>query len=443
MRLIDCLATTPELAEVFSDSSVLQAMLQFEAALAAAEARVGIIPSSAAQDIARATAPAGFKIDRLATEGLRAGTPSIPLVKALTARVRAASEESARFVHWGATSQDVADTAMVILLQRARAILAADHARLASALRKLSEDHAGTVMLGRTLLQPAAPITFGLKAAGWYGAVVRGWKRVESRFEEARFLQFGGAAGTLASLEKNGMAVSLALSMELGLKLPDAPWHAHRDRLAALVCACGVYVGSLAKMARDVALLMQNEVGEAGEPGGVGRGGSSSMPHKLNPTGSVLALAAAARVPGYVSSFLFGMAQEHERAAGNWQAEWATLAHVIQDTGLALASMREVAEGLKVEPRRMRENIASTQGVVFAERAVILLGPVLGREKAHEIVEKATRRSIETGRPLREVLGEIPVVALALTREQIDVLDAAHYLGSAEVFRKQLLESNE
>jgi 3-carboxy-cis,cis-muconate cycloisomerase len=444
MRLIDSLATTPGLAEVFSDISVLHSMLQFEAALATAEARVGVIPESAAASIAAAAIPEGFDIALLAEKSLRAGTPAIPLVSALTDRVRASSEESARFVHWGATSQDVADTAIVLLLDRSRAILAADHHALQAALRRLSGQHAGAVMLGRTLLQAAPLVTFGLKAAGWFGAAIRGWKRVDSRFEESRFLQFGGASGTLAALGENGIAVARALAAELRLKLPDAPWHTHRDRLAALVCACGVYVGSLAKMARDIALLMQNEVAEAAEPAGVGRGGSSTMPHKRNPTGCSLTLAAAARVPGYVSQFLSGMAQEHERAVGGWQAEWATIARVIQDTGLALASMREVAEGLVVHPRRMRENIASTRGVVFAERAAMLLGPALGRAVAHEILEQATRRAIETGRNLKQVLAEIPEVTRVLTPAQIDDLDSPEsYLGSAEIFRKQLLESSE
>jgi len=444
MRLIESLATTPELAEVFSDGSVLRAMLQFEAGLAAAEAGVGVIPESAADAIAAAAIPEGFDVASLAEKALRAGTPAIPLVKALTDHVRAVSDESARFVHWGATSQDVADTAIVLQLDRSRAILAADHQRLQRALQRLSDQYAGAIMLGRTLLQAAPPVTFGLKAAGWFGAAVRGWKRVESRFEEARMLQFGGASGTLAALGENGIVVGRALAAELRLKLPAAPWHTHRDRLAALVCACGVYVGSLAKMARDIALLMQNEVAEGAEPAGEGRGGSSTMPHKRNPTGCSLTLAAAARVPGYVSSFLFGMAQEHERAAGGWQAEWATLARVVQDTGLAIASMREVAEGLVVDPRRMRQNLAATHGVIFAERAVMLLGSALGREVAHEILERATRQSIETGCKLKEVLTENPEVARVLTPAQIEGLDSPEqYLGSAEIFRKQLLESSE
>jgi len=443
MRLIESLATTPAMAEVFSDSSVLQAMLEFEVSLAAAEARVGVIPASAAAAIAQAAVPAAFDLASLSEKALRAGTPAIPLVQTLTARVRAANEEAARFVHWGATSQDVVDTALVVLLERSRAILAADRSGLETALRRLSDQHAGTAMLGRTMLQAAPPITFGLKAAGWFGAAARGWSRVDSRFEEARVLQFGGAAGTLASLGESGIPVSRELARELRLKLPGAPWHAHRDRLAALVCACGVYVGSLGKMARDVAMLMQNEVAEAAEPAGEGRGGSSTMPHKRNPTGCSLALAAAARVPGYVSSFLSGMAQEHERALGGWQAEWATIARVMQDTGLALASVREVAGGLTVDSRRMRENIASTRGVVFAERAMMLLGPALGRDVAHEILERAARRSLETGRKFKEVLPEIPEVARVLAPAQIDDLDSPEsYLGSAEIFRRRLLESD-
>ena len=444
MRLTESLATTPQLAAIFSDHSVLLAMLQFESALAAAEARIGVIPESAAAAIDQAAIPENFDAAALAEKSLRAGTPAIPLVTALTECVRASSEEAARFVHWGATSQDVCDTALILLLERSRAILAADHARLAAALRSLAEQHAGTVMLGRTLLQAAPPITFGLKAAGWFAAAVRGWKRVDSRFEETRLLQFGGASGTLASLGENGSSVARALAAELGLKLPAAPWHTHRDCLAALLCACGVYVGSLAKMARDVALLMQNEVAEAAEPGGEGRGGSSTMPHKRNPTACSLVLAAATRVPGSVSSFLCGMAQEHERAAGGWQAEWATIARAIQDTGLALASMREAAEGLTVDPRRMRENIASTRGVIFAERAALLLAATLGRDAAHHTLEQATRRALETGRPLKEVLAETPEAARVLTPDQIAALDSPEeYLGSAEIFRQQLLESTD
>ncbi len=367
--LINVLATTSELREIFSDESVLEAMLRFEVALAKAEAEIGVIPQSAANAIGRVAAAPKFDIGELARKALRAGTLSIPLAQALAGRVHTLDPESARFVHWGATSQDVSDTAMVLLLQRALTVFSADHDRLQKALRRLAEEHSRTVMLGRTLLQPAPPVTFGLKAAGWLAAQRRSWTRLAAAFEESRVLQFGGASGTLAALGDKGLAVSSALARELTLLAPEAPWHTQRDRLAALVCACGVYVGALAKMARDIVLLMQHEVGEAAEPGGDGRGGSSTMPHKHNPIACSLTLAAATRIPGQVASFLYGMVQEHERAVGGWQAEWVTISRVVQDTGVALASMRETAEGLRVDPRKMSGNIASTQGAIFAEKA--------------------------------------------------------------------------
>lgn len=429
MRLIDSLASTPALAEIFSDASIIQAMLDFEAALARAEARVGVIPHTAAETITRVARAESFDAHQLAEQSLRAGTLSIPLVKALTDRVRAADPESAKFVHWGATSQDVADTAMVLLLQRAFTALAADHSSILEALRRASDQHAATVMLGRTLLQPAPPVTLGLKIAGWFGALRRAWVRLEIAFKETMILELGGASGTLAALGEHGMAVRAALSVELSLANADAPWHTHRDRLAAVVCACGIYTGSLAKMARDISLLMQGEVGEVAEPRTDDRGGSSTMPHKRNPTGCSLTLAAATRVPGLVASFLFGMAQEHERGAGGWQAEWATIARVVEDTGLALASMREVAEGLRVDASRMRANIDATGGLIFAERAMILLGARIGRDAAHKLLEEAVQHETLT-----------QVLAKVLSAEEIQELNVPErYLGSAETFRRQLL----
>jgi 3-carboxy-cis,cis-muconate cycloisomerase len=440
VRLIESLATTEPLAALFSDHSILGAMLDFEAALARAEAHVGVIPATAAKAIAQAARPEAFDAEELSRQALRAGTLSIPLVKALTAAVRAVDAPSARFVHWGATSQDVSDTAIVVLLARAAGILAADHQALASALRRLSESHAQTVMLGRSLLQPAPPVTFGLKTAGWLAAIERSGGSMLSAFEDASVLQFGGASGTLAALGDRGIEVGEELAKELGLQNPPAPWHAHRDRLAALVCACGVYTGSLAKMARDVALLMQEEVSEASEPGGDGRGGSSTMPHKRNPMACAVALAAANHVPGCVANFLHGMTQEHERGVGGWQAEWSTLASVVQATGLVAASMREVAEGLTVDAARMRANIEATHGVIFAERAMMLLGAQLGRDRAHELLHQVTRKALKTGRRFADIVREQPDAAGALSREEIDSLDVPeHYLGSAEAFRKRLL----
>ena len=439
-RLIESLATTASLAEVFSDRSVLQSLLDFEVSLASAEAELGIIPQSAASTIAAAARPDEFDFAELSEGILRGGTAGIPLAKTLTERVRKIDPNAAAFVHWGATSQDVADTALVLLLKRARKILAADLLRLEASLAKLSRDHSATLMLGRTLLQPAPPVTFGLKAAGWLGAVQRNRQRLETAFDDALVVQFGGASGTLASLGDKGPAVGRALASKLGLGCPDAPWHTHRDRLAGLVCACGILCGSLGKMARDVSLLMQAEVGEAAEPGGEGRGGSSTMPHKRNPIASALALAAAHRVPGEVAAFLAAMVQEHERGVGGWQAEWPIVATVIQSTGLALASMAEAAEGLSINAVRMRNNLAATRGIVFAERAMILLTPKMGREAAHKVIEEATRKSAAEGKHLADVLSEMPEITNRLEAEVIRQIETPEqYLGAASDFQETLL----
>lgn len=441
-RLIESLATTAPLAELFSDQSVLQALLDFEVALARAEARAGIVPHAAAESIAAAAKAEAFDVAALSHDMLRAGTVGVPLAKALTERVREKNTEAARYVHWGATSQDVADTALVLLLKRAQPILAGDISRLEQALGKLSDEHKKSVMLGRTLMQGAPPVTFGLKAAGWLAAVHRSRKRLDSSFAELLIVQFGGASGTLASLGEKGIAVALALSKELGLACPEAPWHTHRDRLANLICDCGVLTGSLGKIARDISLLMQNEVAEVAEPGGDGRGGSSTMPHKRNPIGSALALAAAQRVPAEVAAFLSAMVQEHERGVGGWQAEWPIVASVIQSTGLAAASMAEVAEGLTVDAARMRTNIEATRGVIFAERAAMLLASDLGRDVAHKLVEEATRKSVMQGRNLSEVLAEINEVTAHIDTSTLRELEVPEeYLGSAEVFREALLSS--
>ena len=427
-RLIDSLATTDALAEVFSDRSILQAMLDFEAALARAEVTAGVIPARAAEAIAAAARAEQFDAEAIAREARASGTVSIPLVQALTARVQAADAASARFVHFGATSQDVADSAMILTLRRAHAILAADHRRLDSTLRELSDRHARTVMLGRTLLQPAPPITFGLKVAGWAGALGRAWRRVQAAMDDAAVLQFGGAAGTLAALGDRGQVVSSALAGELGLGAPDAPWHTHRDRLAALVTAVGIYTATLGKIARDITLLMQDEVGEAAEPGG----GSSTMPHKRNPAACARVLAAATRLPGLVAAFLTGMVQEHERAVGGWHAEWPTIAAAVQTTGSALEAMAGLAGELTVDADRMRANIERTNGAIFAERAMMLLTPALGKEPANRLVSDALAQSRETGAELPRGPDE-----RARSRARDSRRRAAHHRRARELPRRR------
>jgi 3-carboxy-cis,cis-muconate cycloisomerase len=434
-RLFDALATTDALADVFSDASVLQAMLDFEVALARVQARAGVIPSAAADAITAAARADQLDAGAIARDARASAGVAIPLVAALVERVRALAAASAAYVHWGATSQDVADTALILLLSRARAVLAADRARLDAALRRLSDAHASTIMLGRTVMQPATPITFGLKTAVWCSMTANAWTRLDGALADANTVQFGGASGTLAALGDHGPDVASALARELGLA-PSLPWHTDRGRLAAVVTACGVYGGALGKIARDVTLLSQAEVGELAAPGG----GSSTMPHKQNPAGCAIALAAATRLPGIVAGFLTGLVQEHERAAGGWQAEWPTISAAVETTGAALHAMTSTIEGLQVFPDRMRVNLDATHGVIFAERAGFLLRAAVGRDAAEAIVADALKDSRDHKTTFGAALRANSDAVRALTSAQLDSIErAADYLGSAERFRRELL----
>jgi 3-carboxy-cis,cis-muconate cycloisomerase len=362
VRLLESLATTEELAAAFGDEAVLEGMLRFEAALARAQAPTGLAPASTAEAIASVSAG---MFDRAAiVQGARdSGTIAIAFVSALTARVKATDPAAADAVHRGATSQDLTDTALALCLRTAGAILTRDHQRLSRALRFLSERHRDTVMLARTLLQPAAPTTFGLKAAQWYAGIAHAHEGVSRAFADAAVLQLGGPVGTLAAFGEHGDNIARAMAAELDLAWPGVPWHTERGRFAALAGACATYMGALAKIARDVALLMQAEVSEASEPGG----GSSSMPHKRNPAGCAVILAAAARVPGLASSCFSGLANEHERGVGGWHAEALTISEIVQTTGSALAAAANLAEHLSVDEDRMRRNLETFRGVVFPE----------------------------------------------------------------------------
>lgn len=435
LRLADSLATTEPLAEVFSDAAYLRAMLRFETALARAEAEAGVIPAAAAEAIAAAADSARFDPVAIAAVSRRSGTVAIPFVEAFRAAVRTHHAGSADYVHRGATSQDVTDTAAVLCLVAARPVLASDTERLARACRRLSDEHARTVMLARTLLQPAPPTTFGLKAAGWHAAVRRSEGRLALAFEESCVLQFGGAAGTLAALGDAALPVAAALGRELELPVPDAPWHTHRDRFATLAAACGIFTGTLAKIARDVSLLMQAEVAEAFEPGGR----SSTMPHKRNPSGCAVALAAAGRVPGLVATFLAAMPQEHERGLGGSHTDVPALAAIVQATGSVLAAMADTVETLTVDPERMRANLDATGGAVLAERAILLLAPRIGRDAADRAVQEALEQARGAG-GFAEALLSSPDVSSALTEaERRDLGSPEAYLGAAELFRQRLL----
>ena len=437
MALFDALVSDPNVESIFSDEAIVSAMLRFESALALAEARAGIIPDHAAAAIARVT-PDDLDTADISRKARSSATPGVAFVETLIAAVSASAPGAAPFVHRGATSQDVTDTALVLCLRRAQYELDTVHARIEAALRRLSNEHANTVMLARTLLQPAAPTTFGLKAAGWLGSLSRSYQLVGDAFQRACVLQFGGASGTLAALEQDGLRIAAEIARDLDLPLPDAPWHAHRDRLASLVAACGVYAGAIAKAARDIALLMQAEVAEAAEPGGA----SSAMPHKRNPAGCAVALASAARLPGLVATFLAGMAQEHERGLAGGPAEWATIATAMSATASAASAFAGVVETLRVDPARMREAIVETRGAVFAEQAMLRLAPALGRDAAAAAVRNAVAAA-GSGGDFVPALLENPAVSAALSKDRAVLGDADAYLGVAEQFRRRLLGDSE
>lgn len=415
--LINCLGTTDEFDALFSDRSVLEAMLQFEVALAHSQARLSMIPQNAADAIGAVSADQ-FDAAAIARAARCSASVAIPFVHALKSRA------GTEFVHWGSTSQDLMDTSLILLLAKARDLLGRDQDRLGAALRRISDQHKETVVLARTVMQPAAPITFGYKVALWYGGVARSWSRLSQSFVEALLLQFGGAAGTLAAYGEHGMELAAEVARELNLGAAP-PWHASRDRLAAVVVNLGIYTASLAKIARDITLLMQFEVGEVSEEGG----GSSAMPHKRNPAGAVVALAASARVPALVEAYLSSMVQEHERAAGGWQSEWQTVAEIVSSAGSALGSLADSFEKLKIYPERMRANLDATYGTVLSEKAANLLQPKWGRDAAKHVAE-AVNKAIQQRQPLADILN-------------IDLGSAEKYLGSSEIFRRKLLEHTE
>jgi 3-carboxy-cis,cis-muconate cycloisomerase len=410
-----------------SDRARLQAMLDVEVALADVEADLGIVPRSAVAPIRAAARADRYDIRAIAAEAARDGNLAIPVVRHLTRQVETIDPEAARYVHWGATSQDILDTALVLQLQRAVPRIVAHLDRAAAAAAAHARRHVDTVMAGRTWLQQSTPVTFGVKAAGWLDALMRERAAVGRALEEVRVVQFGGASGTLAALGEHGPAAADRLAARLGLTAPDIPWHAHRDRLARLACELGIVCGTLGKIARDVALLAQTEVGEAAE----GRpGGSSAMPHKQNPVGASIALAAAVRAPGLVATLLAAMPQEHERGLGGWQAEWETLPQLIMLTAGASRAAADLLAGLVVHEARMRENLERTHGLLASEAVVMALAPHVGRGEAHHLVERAATRTQE-GATFADALANDPDVARHLTRADIDRhLSPERYVGA-------------
>jgi 3-carboxy-cis,cis-muconate cycloisomerase len=416
--------------EAVSDAAWLQAMLDAEAALARAEAGAGVIPGDHAEAIAASCRAERFDIAALGAQAAAVGNPAPPLVRALREQVGGAA---AADVHRGATSQDIVDSAAMLVAHRALAVLLGDLEAAADAAATLAAAHRETVMAGRTLLQHAVPITFGLKAAGWLVALDESAERVRAVRDARLAAQLGGAAGTLAALGDAGPEVLARFARELGLAEPVVPWHTDRTRVAELAGALGAVCGVGTKVAGDLVLLAQTEVAEVREGGEGPRGGSSTMPHKRNPVAAVSVRAAARQAPGLVATLLAAMEHEHERAAGAWHAEWPALRALLRTTGSAAAWLRDALEHLEVDPQRMRENLDTTGGALVAERVARALADALGRDGADELV----REALAAGRleqAAREHLAPDEVARL---------MDPGGYLGAAAAFVDRALSAHE
>ena len=421
----------------FSDQAYIRALVDVEIALARAEARVGVIPTTAAEQIAAAKAD---KIDiaALAKGTLRSGFPIIALVQELRKQVGA---DAAPYVHWGATTQDIMDTACVLQMRSAIELMRGRVTAIVKGLSALAERHRSTVLAGRTHSQQALPVTFGLKAAGWLAPLLRHLERLAEIESRLLVVQFGGAAGTLAALGDKGLAVMQALAKELKLAVPVMPWHAQRDSLVEFAGWLSLVTGSLAKMAQDIILMAQSEVGEVGESGEQGRGGSSTMPQKSNPITSELILAAARTNAGLLAALHNAQIQEHERGTHGWQVEWLTLPQMIMLTGGALKHAVYLAENLQVDAAAMSANIANANDVILAEAAVFALAHTMPRPQAEALVKNACVTAVAENTPLVEVVrrlvgDSIPTGAVdwqALARPE-------NYLGEAANFIDAVLQ---
>jgi 3-carboxy-cis,cis-muconate cycloisomerase len=428
-------------AKAVSGRAWLRAMLEAEGALAVAQARVGLIPPQAAETIVSRCDVDQFDPGEIGRRGRAQGNPVPPLVRALTEAVSEVSQDAAGHVHKGATSQDIMDTAAMLVCRHTLGLILTEVEGIAAACASLADTHRDTLMPGRTLLQQALPTTFGKKAAGWLVSVLEVRGRLLAVRETKLAVQLGGAAGTLASVGPTGTQVLGEFAQELDLAEPVVPWHTDRARISEIGGALSLVAGVLAKISQDVILMAQTEVGEVAEPAGEGRGGSSTLPHKRNPILSVTAVANARRVLDLSHTLQAAMVGEHERAAGAWHSEWEALSDALALAGGAAAAVREVTEGLEVHPEKMLENLNATGGLLLAENVTTVATEHLGRLEAHDLVEEASHRALEGGKSLREELLSEPRRGEVLSEEEIDAaLDPAGYLGCAGEFVDRALK---
>lgn len=433
LTIVDALNSffsTPAMRSLWSDQAVIDAMIRFESALADSQAQCGVIPAEAAAAIVKTCASFTIAPDTLAAEARNAGTLAIPLIKALKAAVGNENADAVAYVHFGSTSQDIADTAMLCQAQQSLQLLRTDLVRLGDALAALVERYRTTPILGRTLIQPAAPVTFGWKAAGWLDAAGRCSVALARAADEARTLQFGGANGILATHDGAGQRVAEVLGATLGLKAPPISWHGARDRVARLGSELAILCGSLGKIGRDMSLLMQFEVAEAFEPTGEGRGGSSAMPHKRNPVSAMYLLDAAYRAPSIAAILSGELAAEHERGLGNWPNALPVLADLFSLAASSVAAAVDIAQGVRVDATAMQANIDALFGVIYSEGISLALSGKLGPAAAQRIVgqvcKQATAERIDVGVLLKElpevraVLDEAAITRLAGPASQIE-----------------------
>lgn len=427
-RFLGSLFSTPEMKNVFSDTSSLVRYTETEVALALAEGKLGLIPADAAKTIAERAAKITLDMDRLERETHNVGYPILPLVHQLAEGLG----DAGKFLHWGATTQDIMDTALVLQIRAGLDLVEADLRGVAAQLRRLSAEYRDTPMAGRTHLQHALPVTFGLKTAIWLGMVERNLERLQQLRPRVLVGQFAGAGGTLASLGTRGLDVQVAMMAELKLGVPETTWHTARDGLAETAQWLGLVTTSLAKMALDVSLMMANEFGEVFEPFVQGRGASSTMPQKRNPISCEVMIGAAKTVRHLAGLALDGAVQDFERATGPWQAEWVALPEAFLHTAGAVSQALFMLRGLEVDTQRMRQNLDSTGGLIVAEAVMMGLAPALGRNEAHDVVYAACRIALEQKRTLADVLKANDHVTRLVSFAQIDAMcEPTNYLGCA------------
>ncbi|HWR17685.1 MAG TPA: 3-carboxy-cis,cis-muconate cycloisomerase [Terriglobales bacterium] len=440
MRLLNALFRSHDAEQILTDESLLRRMLEVEGALASAQADLGLIPTSAAHSIQACCKVENLDIPALENSARFSGNLAIPLIKQLTAAVARSDSEAAKFVHLGATSQDIIDTAVALQTRDVISIILRHVEAACDSLRALTIKHRSTVMPARTWLQHAVPTTFGLKTAYALSALHECASKLRGSLKCASTLQFGGAAGTLAAFGSKGPRVAEMMAAKLTLQLPNHPWHSYRGRIAETATTLALLCGTLGKIAQDIALMTQTEISELSEASAAGTGVSSTMPQKHNPVASAAIIANCLRIPGLVSTILAAMMQEHERGLGGWHAEWETLPEILSLTAGAAERMSELLSGLEVHADRMRANLEITNGLIYAETLSISLAAKIGKTEALELVKRATEVSQHTGRHLKDTIREIPGLADHLSANDVEVLFCPdNYLGASQEFIDNIL----